>query len=232
MLLFLRLILGGINMIRLLRRGLWLKGLFFWAVLSAPILSWAERQSEIEVAYKAQQYKRLLIGYALTQWTSDEAPISLLAAQIHQESRWNPTARSAFACGLSQFTPDTASWISDKYKVNVGPGDCTNPAWSLRAQSAYMRYLQTQKIAEGRTACDNWRFTLWGYNGGPGWVKRDKEKARLAARDWLSASVVSSFNAGRAEAFFKENRGYDVAILARWQRLYSTWGVVQVCDFY
>jgi soluble lytic murein transglycosylase-like protein len=201
----------------------WLLATSSWA--DAPPASAKDK----EIAYKAIQYQRLLKGYAYIHWKQGDAPIPLLAGQIHQESRWNPNARSKFACGLSQFTPETAEWISATYKVDVGPGTCTDPAWSLRAHAAYMRYLQTRQSLQGATSCDTWRFALWGYNGGPGWVTRDKALTAKLGGNPSVASVVAGVNAGRAEGFFKENRGYDRAILGRWQHLYLTWGGPVTC---
>ena len=60
------------------------------------------------------KYKRDLIRYSRVTWGMD-APISLFASQIQQESSWNRLAKSKYADGLSQFTPTTAKWIKDVY---------------------------------------------------------------------------------------------------------------------
>jgi membrane-bound lytic murein transglycosylase MltF len=193
------------------------------------ISSWAnEVTADERVAHRAKQYQRLLTATAYERWGAT-APISLLAAQVHQESRWNPAARSKYACGLTQFTPDTAKWISDTYRVAVGAGDCINPIWALRAQSQYMYILEKNRQQQAATSCDSWRFALWDYNGGAGWTNRDKKKTALAGMNPALASHVALFNAGRREDFFLENRGYDKVILDKWKPFYATWGGPLVC---
>jgi soluble lytic murein transglycosylase-like protein len=202
------------------------------AVCSPVISSWGKEPLNRgdQIAYQQSlQYKRLLVGYSGIHWGSGKAPIPLLAAQVHQESRWRPGARSKYACGLTQFTPETADWISATYRTHVGTGNCLDPAWALRAQAAYMRYLETRKYTEGISKCDVWRFSLWAYNGGGGWVIRDKNLAAKRGSNPLSARDVQTVNAGRAIEFFKENRMYDVGIIMKWQPHYLGWGGEATC---
>ena len=59
-------------------------------------------------------------------------------------------------------------------------------------------------------------FTLSAYNGGQGWVARDK---RLAAQRGLDPdrwhNHVATVNAGRSAPNWRENRAYPWRILAR-----------------
>jgi membrane-bound lytic murein transglycosylase MltF len=181
-----------------------------------------------QIAHRAKQYQRILVGVAYDKW-GQTAPIQLLAAQVHQESRWNPTARSKYACGLTQFTPDTAKWISDTYRVSVGPGDCLNPIWALRAQAQYMYVLQARRSPQSATNCDSWRFALWDYNGGPGWTNRDRALTEKLGGNSRNAQEVAPRNAGRKAEFFRENRSYDIGIINKWQPLYKTWGGPVTC---
>ncbi|XKM14254.1 hypothetical protein RCS94_03555 [Orbaceae bacterium ac157xtp] len=70
------------------------------------------------------------------------------------------------------------------------------------------------------------------YNGGLGWVNRDRNKANSLGLDstyyW---NVVEQVNASRSVANFKENRVYPQRIIYRWQSLYIAdgWGL-GVCN--
>lgn len=73
------------------------------------------------------------------------------------------------------------------------------------------------------------RFALWAYNGGPGWVARDKALTAKLGGNPALANDVQPNNAGRAPDFFAENRGYDLAIIGKWEALYRDWGGIAVC---
>lgn len=195
--------------------------LFLLCLVVAPAFA-ADR-----VPRDALRYERDLIRNAHALWGID-APVATFAGQIHQESRWNPQARSIYANGLAQFTPDTADWISGAYAKDLGDNQPFNPAWALRALVRYDKHLW-DRLA-GRTDCDRMAFVLSAYNGGAGWVTRDKKLAAARSADplvWFGA--VERFNAGRSAAAFSENRGYPRVILTRWQRLYALWGPQVVC---
>lgn len=168
------------------------------------------------------KYRRDLVRNARAIWGMD-APIATLAAQMRQESGCRPDAQSKFASGLTQFTPDTATWISRVFPdlANAQP---LNPVWAMRAQSHYDKMLFER--ANGETECDSMWFALWGYNGGEGWVKRDKKLAVANGANPRRRAEVEPFNAGRAPAMFKENRHYPRAIILRWQPLFidAGWG--------
>ena len=75
------------------------------------------------------------------------------------------------------------------------------------------------------TDCDRLAFTLSAYNGGAGWVSRDKAKAKAQGLDemryWDSVETV---NAGRSAEAWKENRGYAPGIIKQRQIHYQAWG--------
>lgn len=175
-----------------------------------------------EIPREAQKYRRDLVRNAHLVWGLN-APVATFAAQIHQESRWQPDARSPFANGLAQFTPATADWIGD-VDAELAEPQPFNPAWALRALVRYDKLLYDR--AGGATACDSMWMALWAYNGGEGWVRRDKTLARQRGANVHLATEVEPFNAGRNAAAFKENRGYPHVILYRWQPLYlrAGWG--------
>jgi soluble lytic murein transglycosylase-like protein len=168
--------------------------------------------AQAQVPREALHYRAGLVRNARLVWGLD-APVATFAGQIHQESRWRHEARSAYADGLAQFTPDTVRWIAGAYPSELGAGDAFNPAWALRALVRYDRHLW-ERAPAGAPPCDRMAFVLAGYNGGAGWIARDRAQARAAGADpdrWWGA--VERYNAGRAAAFFRENRDYPRLIL-------------------
>lgn len=172
----------------------------------------------------AKKHQRALVSNAHAIWGLD-APVATFAAQVHQESGWREDARSPFAGGLAQFTPDTANWISRAYNDELASNDPFNPSWALRALVRYDRHLWDRAVPAA-SDCDRMAFVLSAYNGGLGWIQRDRRKAGEdgadVARYWLPH--VEHYNAGRAEHFFRENRGYPRRILLKIQPEYATWG--------
>ncbi len=89
------------------------------------------------------------------------------AALIHQESLWEPRARSAAAArGLTQVIPDTGSWIAQR----LGDGGYAyrrldRPVVSLRYGSYYLDFVLDQFD-------DNPFHALAAYNSGPGNARR------------------------------------------------------------
>lgn len=175
----------------------------------------------------AYKYQRDLIRNARVVWGLD-APVATFAAQIHQESLWRPDARSPFAAGLAQFTPSTATWIAGVYPESLGAAQPYSPAWALRALVTYDKHLWDR--TSGADSCERFAFTLSAYNGGAGWVARDKRLTASSGSDpsrWFGH--VEKFNAGRAGWAFKENRGYPSRILLKLQPLYEMWGIATDC---
>lgn len=174
------------------------------------------------------QYKRLVTREARLVFGLS-APVAMLAGQIEQESGWRSDVCSAYACGLTQFTKATADEIDAKYLLG-GPNR-SNPEWAVRAQMAYMRDLYEAEAIrlDADTDCDRWAFTLSSYNGGYGWVKRDK--AICAAHDCDTGKWFGNVEdwSNRAAWAFRENRGYPRRILGRNQYIYETWGKVVTC---
>ncbi|NMZ73410.1 transglycosylase SLT domain-containing protein [Pseudomonas nitroreducens] len=175
------------------------------------------------VPSQAEQYRRVLVRAVHAEWGLS-APVATFAAQVHQESRWRADARSPVgAVGLSQFMPGTAEWISGLYPAALGANQPMNPGWALRALVTYDRYLYDRNQAA--SDCHRWAFVLSAYNGGQGWVNRDRRLASASGADQLAwFDSVERFNAGRSAASFRENRDYPRLILLRYERLYTTWG--------
>lgn len=180
--------------------------------------------ADAQVPRAAEQYRRDLVRNARLVWGLD-APIATLAGQVHQESGWRHDARSPYAGGLAQFTPDTADWIGGVFP-DLAERQPFNPAWALRALARYDRHLW-ERAPAGSPNCERWAFALAGYNGGSGWVARDRKKAAAAGADanrWWNQ--VELHNSGRAEWAFRENRDYPRKILGKWEPVYirAGWG--------
>jgi soluble lytic murein transglycosylase-like protein len=164
----------------------------------------------------ADKHKRDVIRNARLEWGLD-APIAALAAQLEQESGWNPAARSPVgALGIAQFMPGTAADMARKLGA---PSDPLNPAWALRAHSAYMR--QLYNLLRYPTECDNFGATLSAYNGGLGWHNRRRAVAPDPSDFWTSVRWI---NPGITEANQLENENYSVRIVYNRQANYVTWG--------
>jgi membrane-bound lytic murein transglycosylase MltF len=198
--------------------GLWLVALIFPPPAAA------------QVPERANQYRRVLIQAAHLQFGLD-APISLFAAQVHQESAWRPDARSKYAEGLTQFTPDTAKWIASAYPKSLGPAQPYSPKWALAAMSRYNRHLY-DRLTWAAADCDRWAFVLSSYNGGLGWIiNRDRALAARRGADPNRWWGHVEHHSPRAAWAFKENRDYPQRIIHRHQPLYlrAGWGGPAVC---
>lgn len=172
----------------------------------------------------ALQYRSELTRNARVVWGIN-APVATFAAQIHQESAWRPGAVSkAGAAGLAQFMPATSTWISSLYP-ELATNEPFNPSWALRALVNYDAWLHARVKASN--PCNRMAFTLSSYNGGLGWVNRDKALASGKGLDplvWFDS--VESVNAGRSAANWRENRGYPKRILQTLEPAYvaAGWG--------
>jgi membrane-bound lytic murein transglycosylase MltF len=173
------------------------------------------------------QYRDDLTRQARLVWGLD-APIATMAAQIHQESAWRPDVCSAFACGLTQFTGPTAEWIGGAYRAELGTADVMNPAWAIRALVRYDRHIW-DRIPDTASDCDHWAMVLSGYNGGPGFLNRDRRLAASRGADPMRWFGHVELHSARAAWAFKENRGYPRNILLRWQPIYAGWGPLVTC---
>ena len=136
-------------------------------------------------------------------------------AQIHAESACKSDAVSFVgAQGLAQFMPPTAADMARNFS-ECSPADPFNAGWSIRCKDLYMRQLlrSTKPYAAGLDACSQWVFALRAYNGGGGWVNRDRRKARDAGVNPDNWVEVQPFNAGRRASAFHENTEYPLRIL-------------------
>ena len=190
------------------------------------VLLYASGAAAQTIPRTALQYQHALIGNARMVWGLN-APIAVFAAQLHQESSWNTNARSIYANGLAQFTPGTAADISKKYPELAG-NTPFNPSWALRALVRYDQDLYNLE-PNAATSCERWAFTLSAYNGGRGWVIRQKTATRTAKGDasrWFGQ--VEKYRV-RSVSAHEENTTYPRVILLKRQPPYLAWGLGVDC---
>ena len=183
------------------------------------------RSASAAVPAEAEQYRRELTRIAHAEFGLD-APVATFAAQVHQESRWKFNARSPVgAQGLGQVMPSTATWLAQLFPKTLGKVEPYNPTWSLMALVSYDRWLADR--IKARNACEQAAMVLSSYNGGLGWLIRDRKLASASGADSLTwFGSVERFNAGRSAAAFNETRGYPRLILRKWEADYiaAGWG--------
>lgn len=175
-----------------------------------------------QVPPQAARYRAELTRAAHAQWGLN-APVAVLAAQVHQESTWNPQAVSRVgARGLGQFMPGTTSWWCGR--TGTGAADClpNNPAWALRALVGYDKYLRDLTPAHYSERDRMW-VALRGYNGGLGHWQLEAARTGLPSptREQVDAACGS---AKRSAVHCPENLGYPRRIMSVLQPRYASWG--------
>ena len=197
--------------------------LLFLLLAQAAPGAWASN-----VPRAAERHRAELIRVSRAVWGL-EAPVSVFAAQVHTESWWrNDTVSSAGAQGLAQFLPSTAAWLPSvvpDLEREAGAPAPFNPGWALRALVSYDRWLWER--LDGADACQRMAFALSAYNGGIGWLGRDRKlAARRGYRTDCWFGQVEEANAGRRASSFRENRRYVRLILLERQYWYvkAGWG--------
>ncbi len=179
----------------------------------------AQAQAVDPVPREALQHRATLKRNAQMLWGL-QAPVATFAAQIHQESRWRPDARSPVgAQGLAQFMPATAHWISgvDGQLAERAP---LNPTWALRALVSYDRWLW-ERVTVSESDCERMAYVLAAYNGGLGWVYK---RQRLSSTPGRCMGATCAINPGVSPASQRENEHYPQVILRRLEPLYASWG--------
>ncbi len=128
----------------------------------------------------------------------------LIAAQMYEESRFDPEARSfAGATGLMQLLPRTAR--------SLGLEDLTDPAASIEAGLKYMARLRRRFEAENLTVSDRMNFVLAAYNAGPGHVadaRKLAEELGLDPNQWFDNVEKAMVLLSKPEYAQKARYGY------------------------
>ncbi len=201
-------------------------------VLCLLMLAMPKAQAQTRIPPVATTYRLAIEREAARNFGLD-APVARLAAQIHQESGWRANAASAYAQGLTQFTPATARWLPDVCP-SVGDPDPWDPQWALRAQACYMAWLldrvKPYRYAGAMTPCTRWNYALRGYNGGEGMLNRERLAAQRGGADANDWRAVEPFRV-RAGWAHKENIDYPRRILLRLEPAYlaAGWSGKAVC---
>lgn len=133
---------------------------------------------------------RVIAGwFGFTSGFCEQVNAPLLAAQIEQESDWNPRAvSSAGAEGIAQFKPET--WA--KFGTIDANRNGTASVWdiedSLVAQGLYMCYLanEVQNVPADRTTA-----MLWAYNAGPDATKAANGRPPTAEADNYARRILN-----------------------------------------
>lgn len=191
-------------------------GIYYWLLSSGGFFTPAHAQ----IPPAATTYRIDLVRSAHSQWGLD-APVAALAAQVHQESGWNPRAVSRVgAAGLAQFMPATASWWCQINNLSATECQPTNPTWALRSLVGYDKWLFDRTPARYSERDRMW-VALRAYNGGLGnW----QAESRLAANGSREAVDAACGRARRAPVHCPENLGYPRRILLELQPRYALWG--------
>jgi soluble lytic murein transglycosylase-like protein len=199
----------------------WLAGvllLLFWNYIGFAVAE--------PIPPAAMKYRADLTRAAHATWGLN-APIAVFAAQVHQESGWNPAAVSQVgAVGMTQFMPATASWMQQKFP-ELAIGTPQNPIWALRALVTYDKWLY-DRVA-GDSESDRLWAALRSYNGGLGHWRREAATVRPAlshtAVDRACGHALRTANYHpRSVAFCPENLGYPRRIMVVLQPRYLVWG--------
>lgn len=192
----------------------------FLVVLAAIVLiAMSATAHAQDVPRAALKHRADLVRVAHAEWGLD-APIAALAAQVHQESGWNPEAVSRVgAQGMAQFMPATTRWWCGLSDIPAAECIPTNPTWALRALVGYDRWLFDR--VRGPSEFDRMWATLRAYNGGLGHWQAEAKSAGAYSRQAVDAACGS---ARRAVTHCAESLGYPRRILLVLQPRYLTWG--------
>ncbi|MBI3677378.1 MAG: lytic transglycosylase domain-containing protein [Proteobacteria bacterium] len=135
-------------------------------------------------------------------------PPENVAGQIHQESGWDSAAKSPYAEGLSQFTPDTVSFVKTVWPREFGEGDALSPGWAVRAMCRYDRWLLDR-------VNQSYVEALRAYNGGLGWIQKE------CSGGLVCAPSLETCRRFRSAASCAENLDYPRRILEVWAPRYK-----------
>lgn len=148
--------------------GFW-AGVGFWLAF-ALVLSCLSPAHAEAIPAAALKYRSEVIRAARCE-AGLSAPVAVFAAQVEQESGWNPQAVSPVgARGLGQFMPATARDMG-RSRPDLGPAAPTNPGWAIRALVVYD--IQLLRCVQAASTCDAWAMAMTSYNGGIGNLRKD-----------------------------------------------------------
>jgi hypothetical protein len=191
----------------------------------------ARKQPTVEVEVRdpripslAYRLRRTVRGEINYHWGLEQDG-TVFYAQIYQESCWNPGAKSAYASGLAQFTPDTATWISGLYPADLGDNNPLDVRWAIRALVRYDKWLY-DKLSDAATERDRWGMTLSSYNGGLGNLVKDRQLCSASNkfagskvfRSWVLFDDRDRF----FEGYFPEIRVFCAALFVNFAEVFPS----------
>lgn len=188
--------------------------LFVFGVLL--IILWYAFLSEGAVPERAIKYIPVLKGEHQKLWP--ESDIKIIAGQIEAESLWKEKATrkepsGVISYGLMQVLDITFNEMKSKHPtlLDAEATDMLKAKWGIRAGILYDKKMWgLSSFAEGIQ--DRWAFALASYNGGFGWIQRDR---KLAGQNGVDKNIwfcsVERFSK-RSPWAFKINRDYPVKI--------------------
>lgn len=144
------------------------------------------------------------------------------AAWVHQESRWKVTAVSRKgARGPLQIMPETARDI--RRACRMPELDLVNMASSLKGGFCYARLVRRQ-IGKMSTPADLDEAMFRAYNGGAGYILRERAAARRDGKDDAVAGNLRDYcKSFRSQDSCAENLSYYQYILRWFKKYYRTW---------
>ncbi len=116
--------------------------------------------------------------------------------------------------------------------MQEGSPDSLNPIWNIRAGISYQRNLFLS-IRGAESQCSQYSMALSAYNGGLGWVNRDRKLTDHQGGNqnkWFGFGNVSHWSE-RAAWAFKENRNYVQRIIHELQPRFLAAGFtgIKIC---
>lgn len=186
----------------------------------AVLWIWTIQPAFAQIPDGARSYQRQYTRIARSEWGID-APIASLAAQIAQESGWRDGLTSRVgAKGLAQFMPATAKWMNEM-RPDLAGDALYSPAWSMRSQVAYMKWLRARITADDE--CQRMGFAFQSYNSGLGWVYKRQKLSRVPGQCFRAACNV---NPGVLASNQQEAQDYPLRIEHHWAAKFriAGWG--------
>lgn len=204
-----------------------------WGMFAGSAAAAEPAKPTVRVAPASALYRHRVEQASARAW-GVHGSAARLAAQLHQESAFRADARSGVgAQGIAQFMPATSRWIATVYPRELAGFDPWNPQQAILAAALYDRWLfdRVQPLGGGAVdTCSRWVFALRGYNGGEGWMLRERRLALAAGKnpdDWRAVEP----HRARAGWAHKENTAYPRRILLTLEPAYlaAGWQGVATC---
>ncbi|MCA1571353.1 MAG: transglycosylase SLT domain-containing protein [Chloroflexi bacterium] len=192
---------------------IWWGTVFAAALLTAGLLAWCSLASA-QVPRGYGMYGSKCASIQMSVWGPRWS--SRLLAQIHAESGWRPNVCSAYACGLTQFTPATEREMERRLGVS---GSIMDPEHACILQAHLMKSLARSTGPKFRGWLAQWHATERTYNGSPRNFWREWE---LAGRP--TNTVAMEGFCVRRRAHCEENWAYPWKITSLWSRVYLNLG--------